>query len=455
MLPSPSILRPRLIVPALCASALLGTGFFVGSATAEKDQAQELLLRRITPIVEVARDAMPAVVFIRNEGIQERRDLFGRMFSQEFQGTGSGVVIRKEGFIITNYHVVSGAKKLLVSFDSAVDPKTYEADVVGERKEEDLALLRIRGDHDFPTIPIGKSSDLMLGETVIAIGNPMGQTHTVTQGIISGLHRGIKIGTQWGNLAFDDLIQTDTSINPGNSGGPLLNINGQLIGINNAMNPNAQLIGFAIPVDHVMQVVNEQLLSPDAARAWLGFEVQAGDAVLVGKVVAGSPADQAGLRSGDCIVAVAGAPVQSQEDYRLARVSLSPAREVELKVERGGMSRTLRLAPWDNYEGTLYERVGLKVETVENRHGSYVRIKEVRADGPGAEIGLKVGDVIDAVQPVGRVRVDSYHVHSRQLFGLLIGDLEPGTKLKMDVYRDLDGNGYEEDELFRGTLTVR
>jgi serine protease Do len=450
MLPRLSILHLVWIVPAL-----LGTGLLGASATAETDQAQEFLRRRITPIVEVARDAMPAVVYIRNEGVQLHRDPWGRIFNHEFQGTGSGVVIRKEGFIITNYHVVKDAKKLLVSFDSAVDPRTYEADLVGSRAEEDLALLRIRGDHDFPTIPIGKSSDLMLGETVIAIGNPVGQTHTVTQGIISGLHRGIKIGTQFGNLSFDDLIQTDTSINPGNSGGPLLNINGQLIGINNAMNPNAQNIGFAIPVDQVMQVVNEQMLSPDAARAWLGFEVQPGDAVLINKVVAGSPAEQAGLRSGDCIVAVAGAPVQSQEDYRLARVSLSPTREVELKVERGGMSKTVRLAPWDNYEGTLYERVGLKVETIENRHGSYVRIREVRPGGSGADIGLKRGDRIDAVQLVGRGRQPSYSVHSRELFALLIGDLEAGTQLKMDVYRDLNGNGYEEDELFRGTLTVR
>jgi S1-C subfamily serine protease len=295
----------------------------------------------------------------------------------------------------------------------------------------------------------------MLGETVIAIGNPMGQTHTVTQGIISGLHRGVKIGTQFGNLAFDDLIQTDTSINPGNSGGPLLNINGQLIGINNAMNPNAQLIGFAIPVDHVMQVVNEQMLSPDAARAWLGFEVQPGDAVLIGKVVAGSPAEQAGLRSGDCIVAVGGAPVQNQEDYRLARVSLAPLREVELKVERGGLSKVVRLAPWDNYEGTLYERIGLKVETKENRQGSYVRVREVRPGGPAADLGLKVGDMINAVSLASGQRRNAYRVLTREDFAYLIGDLEPGTRLDMDVYRDQNGNGYEEDELYRGTLTVR
>jgi serine protease Do len=424
---------------------------------ARADEAQDLYLRRITPVVEVARDATPAVVFIRNEGLQPvGRNIFGQLVQQRFQGTGSGVVIRKEGFIITNYHVVNGAQKLIVSFDNEQDPKQYEADLVGQQPEEDLALLKIKGDHDFPTIPIGKSSDLMLGETVIAIGNPYGQSHTVTQGIISGLHRGIKIGTEFGNLSFDDLIQTDASINPGNSGGPLLNINGQLIGINNAMNPNAQTIGFAIPVDHVMSVLTEKLLSPDAARAWLGFEVLQGDTCLVSNVIGGSPADQAGLKSGDCIVAIGNTRVMNREDYKLARISLSPDREVELKVEREGLAKTVRLAPWDNYEGTLYERVGLKVDTVETRRGSYVKIKEVRPEGPAADLGLKPGDVIDAVRPSGGPHRAAYSVESRLSLAYLVGDLEPGTRLEIDIFRDLNGNGrFEQEELHRGTLTVR
>jgi serine protease Do len=334
---------PRLLGPALLVPAWLVAPVFAA------DDAQDLYRRRVTPIVEVARDATPAVVFIKNEGVQTGVDFWGRMVSQEFQGTGSGVVIRKEGFIITNFHVVNGAQKLIVNFDSEVDPKPYAAELVAWVKEEDLALLKIRGDHDFPTIPVGKSSDLMLGETVIAIGNPMGQTHTVSQGIISGLHRGVKIATQFGNLSFEDLIQTDASINPGNSGGPLLNITGQLIGINSAMNRAAQNIGFAIPVDHVMQVVQEKMLSPDAARAWLGFEIQPGDAVLVGRVVSGSPAEEAGLRAGDCIVAVGGAPVANHDEYKLMRVSLSPKTEVALKVERAGLSTVVGLAPWDTY----------------------------------------------------------------------------------------------------------
>ncbi len=420
------------------------------------DEAQDLYRKRVTPIVEVARDATPAVVFIHNEGVQVGRDMWGRLGQMQFQGTGSGVVIRKEGFIITNYHVVNGAQKLMVTFDNDIDPKPYEAELVAAVKEEDLALLKIKGDHDFPIIPVGKSGDLMLGETVIAIGNPLGQSHTVSTGIISGLHRGIKIATQFGNLSFDDLIQTDASINPGNSGGPLLNINGQLIGINNAMNPNAQNIGFAIPVDHVMSVVTEKMLSPDAARAWLGFEMQSGESCLIGKVISGSPAEAAGLRSGDCIVAVGSERVMNHDDYKLARVGLSPDKEVELKVEREGMAKTVRLAPWDNYQGTLYERVGLKVETVENRRGSYVRIQEVRPGGPGADLGLKPGDVIDAVRPVGGVRRPAYRVESRLSFAYLVGDLEPGAKLDLDIFRDVNQDGmYEAEELHRGTLTVR
>ncbi len=418
-----------------------------------------LLRRRVTPIVEVAREASPAVVYIQNENFEIVQDFWGRMFKKDTGGSGSGVVIHKDGFIITNYHVVDGAKKLTVTFDTQYDSKTYPAEVVSFVKQEDLALLKIVGDREFPTIPLGTSKDLMLGETVIAIGNPAGQTHSVNQGIISGLHRNETIPTAFGTLKFDDLIQTDAAINPGNSGGPLLNINGELIGINNAMNPNAQNIGFAIPVDQVKRVLEERMLAPDSAPTWLGFDVVDYEHLQIGKVVPGGPAETAGLRAGDCIVAVGGRTVTNHDEYRLARVGLSPRREVELRVERAGQSRLVRLAPWDRFDGVLYEHLGLKVKTVvppQNSYTSYIVITEIRPGGPAAELGLQPNDAIDAVRPLSGARARPLRVPSRELFGSLITELDPGMKLEVDVYRDVDGNGrFEEEELHRGTLTLQ
>src|SRR5258706_5681965 len=256
--------------------------------------AEEKYRRRVTPVVQVVEAASPAVVYIQTEQYQDVQDWWGRVFSRKVGvGAGSGVVIMKEGFIITNSHVVEGATNITVSFDKRFDENEYKAEVISAVQQEDLALLRIRGERDFPTIPMGTSSDLMIGEPVIAIGNPYGQTHTVSEGIISGLHRNVDIPSN--RLHFDDLIQTDASINFGNSGGPVLNINGELIGINSAMNAQAQNIGFALPVDRVKAVLEEELMP-----TWLGFDVEPGDHLKVQNVVAGGPAAPAGLKQGDC-----------------------------------------------------------------------------------------------------------------------------------------------------------
>ncbi|MDZ4771896.1 MAG: trypsin-like peptidase domain-containing protein [Planctomycetota bacterium] len=428
-------------------------------STPRTEDETELYRRRVTPIVEVAREASPAVVFIKTENVQVVRDFWGRVFQQDGGGAGSGVVIHKDGFIITNYHVIDGAKKLSVTFDAQYDATTYTAEVVSFVKQEDLALLKIVGEREFPTIPLGTSKDLMLGETVIAIGNPEGQVHSVSDGIISGLHRNVTIPTAFGTLKFDDLIQTNASINPGNSGGPLLNINGELIGINNAMNREAQGIGFAIPVDHVKRVLEERMLAPDSAPTWLGFDVIGEDHLQIGTVVPGGPAESAGLRAGDCIVAVGGTTVVNHDSYKLARAGLSPNREVELKVERAGQERVVRLSPWNRFDGVLYEHLGMKVKTVvppHNNYTSYIVITEVRPGGPAAELGLQVNDAIDAVRPLSGARARPLRVPSRELFASLVTELDPGMKLQVDVYRDVDQNGrFEEEELHRGTLTLR
>ena len=408
--------------------------------------------RRVTPVVEVVEAASPAVVFIQTEGAK-LQDFFGRVVQQRFSGAGSGVVILKEGFIITNYHVVKDAKSLVVTFDKRFDEREYKASIVSYVEQEDLALLKIEREHDFPTIPLGTSADLMPGEQVIAIGNPYGQTHTVSVGIISGLHRNVQI--PGAGLEFGDLIQTDASINFGNSGGPLININGELIGINSAMNTQAQNIGFAIPVDRVKEVLESQLLSPDLAPTWLGFDVEPGDHLQVARVIPGSPADRAGLQPGDCIVSVEGRPVSKQDDYRLARLGITPEQAIELQVERKGSTRRVRMEGWDKPDGILFERLGLKVERVNAGRSSYVQVREVRPDGPAAHVGLKPGDLLDGVRPIVGRRPQSYRIISREALASLVTQLAPGTEIEVDVLRDLDGNGrFGREELHRGVIAL-
>lgn len=410
---------------------------------------------RLTPTVLVARDASPAVVYIQTGG-DKTVNVWGRLMTQQFTGSGSGVVIRKDGFVITNYHVVKGATQITVSFDKQYDAVPYPAQLVSFVESEDLALLKIDGDKDFHTIPLGTSSDLMLGETVIAIGNPYGQTHTVTQGIISGLHRNVQIPAA--GLVFDDLIQTDTGINLGNSGGPLLNVLGELIGINSAMNQQAQNIGFAIPVDRVQQVLKEQLLAVQSASAWLGFDVDPDDDHLkLLNVVPGSPASLAGLQPGDCIVAMNNANIASQDDYRLARIGLAPSRAVEMRVERGGTSRSVRVTPWEKVDGILYEQLGLRADTRTraDRSLSAVYVAELRPEGPAARLGLRRGDLIDAVRLQSGRQQRSWRIDTRETLANLVQQLEAGTQIELAVYREADGDGRltRADE-HRGVIVV-
>jgi S1-C subfamily serine protease len=439
---------------------LLALALVQGKALTQASDADEMRNRRVTPIVRVYQAAAPAVCFIQSSGVRSEtvQDFFGQIFQQKhrFGVSGSGVVIRKEGFIITNYHVVRDAKEILVSFGSEYDEQTYKASVISFVEKEDLALIKIQRDREFETIPLGKSTDLMPGETAIAIGNPYGQTISVNAGIISGLHRNVPIPQPDGHVVeFPEMIQTDAAINSGNSGGPLLNINGELIGINTAMNNQAQNIGFAIPVDRVRSVLENQLLSPETAPAWLGFEIEPGDHLCIARVVPGSPAAKAGLKPGDCIVSVAGENVVNQDEYRLARVNLAPLQAAELQIESKGTKRRVKLQPWEREDGILFERFGARIDTQMMRQGVWVRVREVRPGGPAAVLGLQPGDLIDALRPRSGSRMSGQYVNNPESLAGLISALPKGTEIDMDVLRDenRDGN-YTPDERLRGVLTL-
>jgi serine protease Do len=293
--------------------------------------------QRRSPVVMAVEKVSPSVVNI-SIVIKEKaspffpfgrddffKDFFPEFFSREYQHTslGSGLIIDgKNGYIVTNQHVVAGASEIKVITS---DQKEYVGRTVGSDPRSDLAVVKIDGKEELPEAKLGDSDDLMIGETVIAIGNPFGLTHTVTTGVVSAVDRSVRAEDR----VYRHFIQTDASINPGNSGGPLLNIDGDVIGINTAIYQKAQGIGFAIPINKAKRIVKELLRAGEVRPPWVGVDLQEltkdlkslfglpGErkGVLVSDVYRESPAERAGIKRGDVILSLEGFPVDSPEEY--------------------------------------------------------------------------------------------------------------------------------------------
>jgi serine protease Do len=256
------------------------------------------------------------------------RDFFGDSFRmepeiRESQGLGSGFIISKDGYILTNNHVVDGATEIKVYLTSRQEP--YEAEIIGADAELDLAVIKIKAGSNLPLLKLGDSNATKVGNWVIAIGNPYGLDHTVTVGVISAKGRPVVIDGR----EFKDLIQTDASINPGNSGGPLLNLQGEVVGINTAINAQAQGIGFAISSSSVQQVLEDLIDKGKVIRPWLGvymqpiteelanyFGLDKAEGALVSAVQEGSPADKAGLQRGDVVLEYNKKPITKPDDLQ-------------------------------------------------------------------------------------------------------------------------------------------
>jgi serine protease Do len=370
--------------------------------------------QRRTPIVVVAHDVLPSVVNIETEATIRRRsgdpflDPFGffgggtRAYTS--QSLGSGFVWSSDGIIVTNNHVIEGASRIIVNLS---DGRKVPATLMGVDPDSDLAVLRL-AEKNLAAAPIGTSADLMIGESVVAVGNPFGLSGTVTTGVVSALGRSVPSQDQ--SRTFTDFIQTDASINPGNSGGPLLNIEGKVIGINVAIYAEAQGIGFAIPVDRAKKVVQDILRYGEVHSAWIGavtatitaeearrLELETTRGAVVVRVFADSPAARAGLQTGDVITAVGGRPIDSRESFSTATATIAPGEQLDLSITRKGAKRSISLraaeAPGGLGLRILEEVAGLQV--ADERRA--VIIDGIARDSRSAAIGLTSGDLIVGV----------------------------------------------------------
>jgi serine protease Do len=345
-------------------------GFYrTSAATADSPhpglQSLTTALTRPASFAELAQKLSPTVVHIkvtkmsqveRWQGSQGLESPFGELFKRFFQdmpehpalqrhGTGSGVIISADGYILTNNHVVAGANTVTVTL---ADEQEYTASVIGGDAKTDLAVIKIAARNTLPVAPLGDSETLKVGDWVLAIGNPFGLDHTVTAGIVSAMGRIIGAGP------YDDFIQTDASINPGNSGGPLINTHGDIVGINTAIVPYGQGIGFAIPINTAKPLIPQLVTKGAVTRGYLGvnlqtlapelakiLKVQDRKGALVSDVMAESPAAKAGMQRRDVIVAFDNQKVESARDLAALVATTPVGKSVIMTVLRNGSLQTL------------------------------------------------------------------------------------------------------------------
>ena len=405
---------------------------------------------------DLVKSAMPAVVNISTERTEEVRP-FPRMPFEMFRGNpdmerffepfeefynaprsrkmsslGSGFIISSDGFIVTNNHVVEGADVIRVNIGTKASKKedAYTAEVVGTDPETDLALLKIKA-NDLPYLKFGNSDVLDVGEWVVAIGSPLGLDHTVTAGIVSAKGRNIQSGS------YDDFLQTDASINRGNSGGPLLNMAGEVVGINTAIAQRAQGIGFAIPSTLAQRIIDDLRDHKKVSRGWLGVTIQNVDettaralelpearGALVNSVLDGQPAAEAGIKGGDVIMAVNGKAIEDTEALLRAVAQLKPGSKAEITVWRDGKEEKASLTVAERDLTQAKAKDGGKEESVSGTLGLKLRpltpddirrnnlrgnagllVVAVENDSLAEKAGIQPGDIVLAAnkQPVSSV----------------------------------------------------
>ncbi len=444
---------------------------WAGSVSAEAEQANSYLALESfsNGIADIAEKNGPAVVNIDTVRMVETQNpfsndpIFGRFFGDQFneytrtipqKGTGSGFIINQEGYIITNEHVVHNADKIKVTLS---DGREFTGEVIGSDVTSDMAIVKIQADH-LPMVALGDSDTLRVGEIVVAIGNPYGLQQTVTMGVVSAKGRSIPAGTE--GHVYKDFIQTDAAINPGNSGGPLLNSKGEVVGINTAIIPFAQGIGFAIPINIAKKNIDDLINFGKVLRSWLGVYIQEvtpeiakqfnqteAKGVLVGDVVKNSPAEEVGIKTGDIIKKVNNEEVNSPGELQDKIGNIEIGKEANIEIMRNGeaISFIVKIGemPTVEVEGSASTKekvfsvqTGLKVESVTTEIAKelglpWVKGLVVTEVVPGSSADDKGLQPKDIVLEANRTEVSSIGEWEK-----IINKLEPGDTLLLLVFRN-------------------
>jgi len=436
----------KIIIALLMVGALVGLGYGVSTAlkdstlpnsTVVKDSDIPMVPANFSGLAEKVRPGVVNIQVVKKVKNVDfgSRHFFGNPFGEnnpfgdffgpfpeenpprgfEQRGVGSGFVMSREGYILTNNHVVEDADQIKVKLASG---KEYDGKVVGRDPKTDLALVKVEGSSDLHPLKLGNSDDLEVGSWVVAIGSPFGLEQTVTAGIVSAKGRVI------GSGPYDNFIQTDASINPGNSGGPLINMKGEVIGINTAIIASGQGIGFAIPINMAKEIAPQLQEKGHVTRGWLGvsiqevtpalaksFDLKEKKGALVAQVVSGSPAEKAGIEQGDVIVELDGKEVTDSKDLPRLVASTPVGKSVSIKLWRNGkvLDRQVKVgemqekvemtkAPFQKSLGITVQNLtpeiakglGLKKDTG-------VVVTRVEPGSPAADAGIQTGDVIREV----------------------------------------------------------
>jgi len=437
------------------------------SAGTEENKPNLTLEAFSNGIADIAEKVGPAVVnidtvrMVKTQFPSFEDPIFKRFFGRDFEeyrkaipqkGTGSGFIISQEGYVLTNEHVVRKAEKIKVTLS---DGREFTGNVVGSDVSSDMAIVKIPA-NNLPTVTLGDSDKLRVGEVVIAIGNPYGLQQTVTMGVVSAKGRSIPLGE--GEQVYRNFIQTDTAINPGNSGGPLLNTKGEVVGINTAIIPYAHGIGFAIPINAAKKNIDDLITLGKVRRSWLGvyiqevtpeiaeqFNLKEAKGVLVGDVIKDGPAEETGISRGDIITKVNDQEVNSTGELqdKIRDIDIGKNANIEIIREGKVISFIVKIGemPTIEEEGFSIEKVfsvqaGIKVKVVTPEIAKeaglpWVKglvITEVIPGSSADDMGLQQGDVILEANRIEMSSIDEWEE--------IINKLEPGDTLLLLVFRN-------------------
>ena len=462
------------VLVSILAGILLAGGLNITQNTSASNPSSTVMVP--ASFTDIAMAVSPAVVNIRTEKVVKGggpvfrhfqspfgkddpfRDFFERFFGdipqqREFRqrSLGSGFFIDQEGYIVTNNHVTENADKIKVKLKNG---KEYDAEIVGRDAKTDIALIKVKSWRDFRPVKWGDSDALKVGEWVVAIGSPFGLEHTVTAGIVSAKGRVI------GSGPYDDFIQTDASINPGNSGGPLINMKGEVVGINTAIVSRSGGnvgIGFAIPINLARGIMKQLKDSGTVTRGWLGVSIQNltpelaeyygvkdGKGALIGEVFEGDPAEKAGIKPKDVIIEVDGDKIEDSRDLSQKIAEIPVGEKINIKVVRGGKERTFRVnivKRTDDKESLAQKQpmeetdLGMTVSSLTRELARRLNISEtegvvvvsVEQNGPADKADVQEGDLI--------LEIDHKHIKTIEDYQLQIEKVKKGETISLLVKR--------------------